>query len=91
MAKYLSHTLHELPAGVLYGMDGATASECDELQSGLEDFRGLATAEGCVEMYAELLADCGLHFKAYKSYLLERHLYKGYSDFLEQRGLGVSR
>ena len=28
---YLDYTLHELPAGVLYGANGATESECAEL------------------------------------------------------------
>jgi hypothetical protein len=33
-ANFIRYTLHELPAGVLYGTDGATLEQCDDLVAG---------------------------------------------------------
>lgn len=39
--SYFRHCEHEWPAGILYGMDGATPSECDELLVAVSDVRKL--------------------------------------------------
>jgi hypothetical protein len=85
-ANHLDYTLHELPAGVLYGVDGATIAQCDKLLAELDEFRSLIAIEGRATEYAELVADCDLHFNAYKQYLLERPSQQSYSQYLEQRG-----
>jgi hypothetical protein len=86
IANQLRHTLHEVPSGVLYGMDGATVSQCDELVLELEEFRSLVTAEGCAADYAQLVSECDFHFTAYKKYLLDRPSYENYDSFLQQHG-----
>jgi hypothetical protein len=67
--SYLVYTLHELPSGVLYGHNGATPEECDELLALLADFRTHVTRLGESAEYSELVADCNFHFRAYRDYL----------------------
>ena len=83
-ADQFEYSLHELPTGVLYGTDGATASQCDELVAELGMFRSLLRAEGCEGEYRELTEACDLHFNAYKQYLLERPSHENYAEFLRQ-------
>jgi hypothetical protein len=35
--RWLAYTIHEWPGGVLYGADGASMSECDEILSAVEE------------------------------------------------------
>ena len=86
MAGHLRYTLHELPAGVLFGVDGASVDECDELLAELDEFRALLAAEGRTGDYETLVAECVYHYRAYKQYLLERPQNKNYRGFLEARG-----
>src|SRR5688572_29837718 len=38
LAEQFRYSLHELPSGVLFGADGATPEECEELERELEEF-----------------------------------------------------
>ena len=86
IADHLRYTLHELPAGVLYGVDGATVDQCDELLAELEEFRALVAMEGQSHDYGQLMSEWGHHFRAYKRYLLERPAHQSYPRFLEEHG-----
>src|SRR5262245_26655967 len=68
-AGYPASTLHELPAGVLYGSDGATEQQCDELLALLAEFREHVRLTGQSGDYAELAAECDLHYVSYRDYL----------------------
>jgi hypothetical protein len=85
-ANYLEYTIHELPAGVLYGSDGATLQECDELLELLTAFRDHVNALGENETYSDLLAECGFHYRAYRDYLQDRKHGEGYESYLQRRG-----
>jgi hypothetical protein len=89
IADHLRYTLHELPAGVLYGVDGATVDQCDELLAELEEFRELLAADGRPGEYAQLKSACDHHFRAYKRYLLERPAHESYARFLEEHEGGL--
>src|SRR5262249_31421776 len=64
----LQFSLHELPAGVLYGVDGASPEQCQELQEELEEFRALAAEEEQEERYGEFINRCRFHFRAYRNF-----------------------
>jgi hypothetical protein len=85
-ARYASHTLHELPTGVLYEMDGASIAQCDELLSFMHDFRETAIRFGVLENYKELIADGTFHYDAYKRYLETEDFSFGYAEFLRLQG-----
>ena len=68
-SRYLEYTLHELPAGVLYGHDGATISQCVELAGLLEDFRNEVELLGESSIHKKLVESCAFHFNKYRQYL----------------------
>lgn len=86
LAAQLSYSLHELPAGVLYGMDGATPEECLELEHELDEFSVLAGEEGQEESYEELMGRCRFHFRAYRDFLLSPGHWRSYAQYLGQAG-----
>jgi hypothetical protein len=92
-ADRLRYSLHELPAGVLYGIDGATADQCRELEEELEEFCRLLTSEELEQKYADLIDACRFHFRMYRNHLLNRQNCSTYAEFLssEQAGSGDYR
>lgn len=84
-AWYLEYTLHELPSGVLFGNDGATSAECGELLERLAEFRQNVETIQEASRYAELIADCDLHFHAYREYLGAGRPGGSYEGFLRDR------
>jgi len=84
-ASYLDYTLHELPAGVLYGHDGATPEQCGQLLELLEEFRAHVAVLDQEETFADLIADCSLHFNSYREYLALGPSSGSYERFLETR------
>ena len=82
---YFDYTLHELPSGVLYGSNGATIEQCDELLSDLADYE-----EVCRKLNLdrqELISNCKLYYNSYKSYLTVYKNYNGFADYLERHGI----
>ncbi|HMC64976.1 MAG TPA: hypothetical protein VKI65_08545 [Gemmataceae bacterium] len=84
IADRLRYVLHEVPTGVLYGIDGASPEQCQELEEELQEFCRLLAQEHLEERYAELTSACRLHFRAYRDYLLNRERYISYEDYLSQ-------
>lgn len=89
IADLLRFSLHELPAGVLYDMDGASPEQCYELEKELEEFCGLVAEEGMQDRYAELIRACRVHFQGYRDYLLHTDKYRSYADYLSQHAAQV--
>jgi hypothetical protein len=82
-ADRLRYTLHELPTGVLYGIDGATPEQCQELEEELREFRDLLIETGDAEKYAELIDLCDFHYRKYRAYLLSIWRGSGYAEYLQ--------
>lgn len=87
-ARYLSYTLHEIPSGVLYGHDGASISECDELLTLLDEFVSDTRLLQKEHDYADLVSRCRFHYAEYRKYLESPFRGRGYSAYL-QRGSGA--
>lgn len=83
--SYLEETLHELPDGVLCRHGWATPEECEELLDLLQEFRSHVAVLGLEEQFADLLADCDLHFNSYREYLTHGQSHESYERFLEAR------
>lgn len=80
--NYLHFTIHEIPLGVLYDMDGASENDCDELLQTLKDYEKV-----CEKLSLdrhELIRTCRFHFENYKAYLHKKRSFKSYQDFLAQ-------
>lgn len=83
--RYIRYTLHELPTGVLFGVDGASAAECGELEDLVEELAQLMD-DGETAEYAQLLGDARFHYRTYRNYLqqAERGGYQAYLELLER-------
>jgi hypothetical protein len=81
LARDLDYALHELPAGVLWDANSASASQCEEL---LADLNELIALERAVRS-AEWLAHAELHFKSYREWLLSDRSAGSYERFLKTR------
>ena len=86
LAERFKYALHEVPAGVLFGHNGATPAECELLQADLREFEALLTTAGSAADYADLLAECRFHFTAYSAYLNERPRLPSYADYIARVG-----
>jgi hypothetical protein len=87
LSNDLYFAVHELPHGVLYGMDGATLDGCKELIDLLEEYKST-----CQKLQIDRNADIcyyEMHFQGYLDYLLHRNLYKGYRDYIQKYNLEV--
>ena len=85
MLRYFDYTLHELPAGVLYGIDGANIEECRELRRLLREFELLVDAQGLHHDYSAIIKECRFHYIAYSDYLKHLEDYASYAEYLEKR------
>ena len=87
-AWYLEYTLHELPVGVLCGIDGASPNECDDLLALLDEFKAHVAVTRQEERFSELIRECEFHYNAYAAYLRSGPPYEGYQRYLERVGTG---
>jgi len=85
---YLDYTLHELPAGVLYGANGATESECAELMKATYELEELAAHLN--KDLVSFLALCRWHYERYPHYLGRQRHFVSYSHYMEKYG-GLSK
>lgn len=85
-ASYLRYTLHELPAGVLYGHDSATVDQCLELESELQEFVTLAKNCNQYDNYKPLVQECRLHYRSYRRYLEHLNHFSTYQEYLRSEG-----
>src|SRR5262249_24513856 len=89
IAERLRYSLHEIPAGVLYGIDGASPQQCQELEEELDEFCRYVGQEKVEQRYAALIRSCRLHFRAYRDYLLNRERYSSYQEYLSNNHASV--
>lgn len=83
----LEYAVHELPTGILNGIDGATPDGCLELLHLLEEYTST-----CQQLRIDCSADSryyAMHFQGYQDYLLHRHLYNNYLDYIHQHHLAL--
>jgi hypothetical protein len=79
----LKYAVHELPAGVLYGADGANAQQCAEWMADLNEFEALCGELGRDQ--AAFIEDCRWHFEHYPHYLGRRRHFVNYQRYIEDR------
>lgn len=82
---YMQYTLHELPSGVLYGHDGATLAQCEELINWIARLEADMTLDERTRN-AALLGVARRHYTLYASYLKSDEQSGGYAAFLAKRG-----
>jgi hypothetical protein len=80
--NYLNYTLHELPIGVLYGENGATIEESEELIQEVEKYE--IVCKKLQRDESELIEECMFYYPAYKAYLSVYKNYKNFDDYLDK-------
>ena len=78
----MNYTLHELPTGVLYGANGATIEECDELIEEIKKYEIQCNKLQLDEN--ELIEECKFYYQAYKAYLSVFKNYKNFEDYINK-------
>lgn len=86
LVGYLEYTLHELPIGVLYGTDGATEEQCEELLVFLDEFKAHVQLTGQSDTYAELIQECEGHYSTYRDYVRGGRPGGSYEAYMTGRG-----
>lgn len=86
IAYSLNFSIHEVPWGVLSGMDVANISQCDELQKTLETYKDVCKKLSLEndEDRKDLIENCDFHYRNYKTFLQNSDRYKDYADFLKK-------
>ncbi|MCF0093924.1 hypothetical protein [Micromonospora sp. MH99] len=82
--QWLDYAVHELPAGVLYGPDGATSGQCAEMLVALNEFAGVC-ARLWLDDHAEFIEACRWHFDHYPHYLGRRRHFRDYATYIRDR------
>ena len=84
LRSHLQNSLHDIPLGVLYGMDGATADQCLELEGGLQEFVELVQQQNQLDRFRSLIDDCRFHFREYRNYPLRSDAFEDYPNYLNR-------
>lgn len=84
LATWLRHVVHELPAGVLYGHDGASEAQSQELMRDLYEFEELSRKLS--RSNAPFVVACRWHFEHYPHYLSRQRHFGTYKSYIEKRG-----
>jgi len=82
--EWLLYALHELPVGVLWGPNGATAAECAEMLRGLDDFASLCSRLQ-LDDHETFIEQCRWNFDHYPHYLGRRRHFVDYSTYIADR------
>lgn len=78
--SYIRYTLHELPSGVLYGSNGATDKECDELITETYSIQNSFELNSEQLKYLELAR---WYYERYKHYLGRNRHFDDFSAYLK--------
>ena len=83
--NWLWGAVHELPAGVLWGAHGASADQCAEMMSALQEFERVCERLG-LDDHADFIEGCRWHFEHYPHYLERRRHLTDYATYTSARG-----
>jgi hypothetical protein len=83
LADWFRHAMHELPMGVLYGMNGASREQCGEMLEELDRLEGLVRRLGWEERYASVLGYWRRQVQCYAAYRSQGEI-TSYEAYLEQ-------
>ena len=81
--EWLDYAIHEVPAGVLHGPNGATVADCEEMLEHVDTFESRADSVGIIDQDRESIARWRYYFGGYRKYLLEHGRYGSFARFLE--------
>lgn len=85
--RLFTDSIHEIPSGVLSGMNGATIEDCNDLLKNLEIFKKLITQQNQLILFQPLISRCQFYFQTYLDYLKNNQSMSSYEQYLQQFSL----
>ncbi len=83
LKEYLTFSIHEIPSGILNGMNGASVSDIPAMLDDLDEFEMISKRLDKID--SNLIADCRKYYNAYMDYLQNLNEYKNFDDYLNSR------
>jgi hypothetical protein len=80
LLSFMQYTLHELPAGVLFGANGASEKECAELMA--ETYRLEQLSEKLGTNISTFIEGCRWHYERYPHYIGRHRHFDGYESYI---------
>lgn len=80
LKESLAFSIHEIPSGILNGMNGASVSDISAMLKNTEEFEMISKKLDRLD--SNLIADCRIYYNAYKDYLQNLNEYKNFEDYL---------
>lgn len=85
LKKYLTFSIHEIPSGILNGMNGASVSDILAMLKDLDEFEMISIKLGKID--SSQIADCRKYYNAYKDYLQNLKEYKNFEVYLNSNSI----
>jgi hypothetical protein len=82
LLRFLEYTLHELPVGVLYGINGADKNQCAELMG--DTYRLEKLSKDLSVDCAKFIEDCRWHYERYPHYLSRYKHFGSYEAYIKK-------
>lgn len=80
LKSFLEFSLHEMPTGILNGMNGADIDDLSEMLLSVDEFQGISARLGKDDK--ALINECRTLYPAYNEYLQCYTRYNGFEDYL---------
>ena len=80
LKSFLEFSLHEMPTGILNGMNGASIDDLSEMLLAVDEFQGISARLGKDDK--TLINECRILYPAYNEYLQCYARYNGFEDYL---------
>ena len=81
--RYYAFTIHEVPWGVLYDMNGASVAQTRELLQDLNDYEALAQSLDCDR--TDLIEQCRFYYDCWITYLLDTSVYGSFEALINAK------
>lgn len=80
LGSFLRYSLHEIPLGVLSGIDGTKEEKMADMNTSLREFVALSERLGKDDK--DLIQECTIMYAAYEQYLDHAKNYSNFEDYL---------
>lgn len=88
--EHLWYSIHEIPLGVLCGMNGASISDIPNMLSSLDSFQAVSNKLK-IDNDETLIEDCRKYYVAYREYLQQPDRYADFEDYLNKNNISYRR
>ena len=90
LKSYLEFSLHEMPSGILDGMNGASVSAIPDMFHIVDEFQCLSEKLSLNDG-STLIADCRKFYSAYENYLKNLDSFKNFADYLNKNDMRIMK